>query len=81
VALLRKMTYEDKASYGSTPPCRMHDMRIYVFMYRKRGHFPQKRPMISGCFAENDLQCKDKESMGLRRPVLAHGSDSVTCVT
>ena len=26
------------------------------------GHFPQKIPLISGSFAENDLQLKDVES-------------------
>jgi len=48
-ALLRKMTYEDKGSYGPSPLCNM---------LRHTGNFPQKRPIISGSFAKCDLQLK-----------------------
>jgi len=45
-----------------------HPVQCTYFFYRKRGHFPQKRPMISGSFAGNDLQRKDKESYGSSPP-------------
>ena len=48
-ALLRKMTYKDTASYGSLPPCRW---------YGGVRHFSQKSPIVSGAFAERDLQLK-----------------------
>jgi len=32
-ALLREMTYKDKASYGSSPPCTTRLSLIYVYMY------------------------------------------------
>ena len=43
-ALLRKMTYQDKAFYGS----------LSIF----RGHFPQESPISNGSFAKNDMQLK-----------------------
>jgi len=48
-ALLRKMTYKDTASYGFLPPCRW---------YGGVRHFSQKSPIMSGAFAERDLQLK-----------------------
>jgi len=48
-ALLRKMTYEDKASYDSAPPC------THMLSCRS---FSAKEPIISGSFAKNDLQIK-----------------------
>jgi len=69
-ALLRKMSYEDKASYDSTPLCIISvlfrcvcvyvclvfwNMRRRCLSYCNRGHCPQKSPIISGSFAENDL--------------------------
>jgi len=55
-ALLRKMTYEEMASYGSWLPCiiSIHRGPMIVCI----GHFPQTSPIISGSFAENDLQFK-----------------------
>jgi len=47
-ALLRKMTYQDKASYGSSPPCPIGCL-ICV------GDFLQKSPVISGSFAKRDM--------------------------
>jgi len=60
-ALLRKMTYEDKASYGSSPLCtRIIDTRVitclHVAFLRKQN--PQKSQMISGSFAKIELQLK-----------------------
>ena len=55
------MTYKDKGSYGSSPPC----IRRSVCAWRRKrieclifiGHFPQKSPIFSGSFAKRDLQC------------------------
>jgi len=52
-ALLRKMSSKDKASHSScTGWQRCEGCLIF------RGHFPQNSPMISGSFAERDLQLK-----------------------
>jgi len=34
-ALLQKMTFKDKASYGSSPPCifEVHELNIYMYIY------------------------------------------------
>ena len=49
-ALLQKITYEDTASYDSTP--RVIGCLIFI------GHFLQMSPTNSGSFAKNDLQLK-----------------------
>ena len=57
-ALLRTMTYKDKASYEFTPHvyCRLTNTgwRRATGCLISIGHFPQKSPMIRGSFAEND---------------------------
>ena len=71
-ALLLKITYKDKASYGSLPPCKCDLTNVYVATctamptgWRRVigclifvGHDPQKSPSISGSFAENNLRLK-----------------------
>jgi len=73
-ALLRKMTYKDKVSYGSPPPCspwQTHSLylkstwlqtRLPWETHRMRNldrpFAAKKSPIISGSFAENDLQLK-----------------------
>jgi len=59
--LLRKMTYKDKASCDSTPPCRKEGKkatgwRTIIRCHILIGHFLQKGPKISGFVAEKDLQ-------------------------
>jgi len=81
-ALLRKMTYKDKASHDSTPPCThpctSRTLYLYIHLHinhavgktktHRTGHFPQKSPTIIGSLAGNDLQLI-RHSMGLRLPV------------
>jgi len=71
-ALLRKMTYKDKASHDSTPPCThpctSRTLYLYIHLHinhavgktktHRTGHFPQKSPTIIGSLAGNDLQLK-----------------------
>ena len=73
-ALLRKLTYKNKASYDATPTSRecMFDqdrLKIITFTSGTRwqihagclifvGHRPQKSLIISGSFAKRDLQLK-----------------------
>jgi len=65
------MTYKDKASDDSTPPCTLNVFNHYRADFRESedvrnciwclifiGHFLQKSPKISGSFAKNDLQLK-----------------------
>jgi len=64
-ALLRKMTYKDKASSESSPPCSdsLH-LLVHTYLYRVAkihrmpylvDHFPQISHQLQGSFAENDL--------------------------
>ena len=61
-ALLRKVAYEDKPSYASSPPCiQIHSStgwRRCIGCLILTGHSPQNRPIISGSFAKRDLQLK-----------------------
>ena len=72
-SLLRKMIYEDKAPYASTPPCTLRLISIVQERQKQTvcrnarrvigcfifiGHLLQKRPTIRGFFAKNDLQLK-----------------------
>ena len=63
-ALLRKMTYKDKASYVSSHPVWCICISciwwvIWIFI----GHFPQKSPIISGFYANTGLQLKTSNHM------------------
>jgi len=59
------MTYKDKGSYESSPPCMIIFVKMCATGWRRLqgslifiGHFPQKWPIFSGSFVENDLQVR-----------------------
>jgi len=55
-ALLRKITCEDKAS-GRQPVLYEQSLSAHEPL-GYTGHFPQKSPVMSGSFADNDLPLK-----------------------
>ena len=71
-ALLRKMTYEYKASHDSTPLSMTDNVshtewRRIIGCLVFIGHFPQKLPSNSGSLRE--MTCSLRHPMSLRHPV------------
>ena len=80
MALLRKMTYKDKSSYGSSPPCIHHMTIMPTHICLCWRHTQKTINVIGDIIFIGKMTCKDKASYGSSPPCIRHMTMMLTRV-